>query len=435
MQIAIKDVFPEAKQQGEGQLDHQDIPIVVVGAGPVGVRTAQELKRQIAGCRIELFGNEPWAPYNRVKLSSYLAGEISHEEMDSTFALQDDPNIYTHFNEAVTAIDPDKRSVITRYGSVFKYRYLVIATGSRPLIPDIPGVGLQGVYTFRDMNDTHRLFARKTRSRHTLVIGGGLLGLESAKAMRRFNTRVTVVEHNAHLMFRQLDYSGSDILQKHIESLGIKVITNESVRQLLGSLRVQGVELRSGQTLRCDTVILATGVSPNIGLAKEAGLMTNRGILVNDSLQTSIPSIFAVGECVEHRGEVYGLVAPGYEQAAVVARIIAGKSAIYKGSLSVTSLRVVGCPVFSIGDIQKRDRESEMPNFTNEDIGVYRKLILDRNRLNGVIALGEWQDIPRLREMIYKRRRISPWQLWRFRKSGSLWKDRQSNAYFRPLMG
>ena len=430
MQSATESSLPDAPFQGESQSDSHDLPIVVIGAGPVGLRTAEELVRQIGESRIEIFGNEPWALHNRVKLSSYLAGEVAHEEMEGTFKLADNSNIQTHINEAVTDINPDTKSVTTRYGNVLHYRFLVIATGSQPFVPCIPGVGLQGVYTFRDMTDTHRLFARKARSRHTLVIGGGLLGLESAKAMRRFNTRVTVVEHNAHLMFRQLDRRGSRILQQHVESLGINVITNQSVRQILGTLHVQGVELCSGQTLRCDTVILAAGVSPNIDLAKEAGLKTNRGILVNDRLQTSDPSIFAVGECVEHRGEVYGLVDPGYEQAAVAACAIAGKPAVYRGPLSVTSLKVVGYPVCSIGDVRECDRQRQGSYFKDETIGVYRQLIIDRGRLIGVIALGEWHEIPRLREMIYNRRRIKPWQLWRFRSSGMLWRNRDTENLF-----
>lgn len=435
MQAATESPISETIDQGERQPDNSDLPIVVIGTGPVGIRIVHELMREDPGCRIELFGNEPWAPYSRAKLSSFLAGEIDLEEIDRNLELPDDPSIHVHYNEAVTGIDRDTKAVFTRYGNVFHYRYLVMATGSQPLIPDIQGVGLQGVYTFRDLTDTHRLFARKTRSRHTLIIGGGLLGLECAKAMRRFNTRVTLIEHNDHLMFRQLDSLASGMLKKHVEGLGIKVFTNESVRQILGTLGVQGAELRSGQTLKCDTVILATGILPNIELAKDAGLMTNRGILVNDSLQTSDASIFAVGECVEHRGEIYGLVAPGYEQAAVAACAMAGKPAIYRGSLSVTCLKVVGIPVFSFGDVQECAKRRGEPAFRDDAAGVYRKLILDRGRLVGVIALGGWGDIPRLREMIARHRWVKPWQLWIFRRTGSLWREQQSETYYKPSMG
>ena len=383
--------------------------------------------------RIDLFGDEPWSPYNRDKLSSYLAGEFSQREMDESLHIPKSPHIHTHFNEAVTHIDRKSRLVHTRYGNVFRYRYLVMATGSRPIVPVIPGVGLQGVYTFRDLNDSHRLFARKARSRNTLVIGGGLLGLEVAKAMRRFNTRVTVVEHNDHLMFRQLDRDAAALLQQRVESLGIKVITKDSIRQILGSLSVQGVELRSGYIMKCDTVILATGIQPNIELAKAVGLNTNRGILVNDRLRTSDPLIYAVGECVEYKGEVYGLVAPGYEQAAVAARAIARKPGRYRGSIAATSLKVVGCPVFSMGDVQERDWQRVDPTYFDTNAGSYRKLVLHRGRLVGVIAVGDWPEIHRLQKLLQQRRRLMPWQLWRFRTSGMLWPARKTHPENLPV--
>ncbi|MDJ0806400.1 MAG: FAD-dependent oxidoreductase [Gammaproteobacteria bacterium] len=419
----------------ETRRNRHDPPIVVIGTGPVGMRMVLELNRQDPACRIQLFGNEPWLPYDRVKLSSFLAGEIAHEEINGNCEFPDNPQIDAHYNEAVTRIDRASKTVTTRYGNIYPYRYLVIATGSQPQIPTIQGVGLQGVYTFRDMTDTHRLFARKTRSRHTLILGGGLLGLECAKAMRRFNTRVTVIEQHDHLMFRQLDRTGSSLLKRHVETLGIKVIIHDSVRQILGTLGVQGVELRSGRTLRCDTVILATGISPNIDLAREAGLQTKRGILVDDCMQTSDPCVFAVGECAEHRGEIYGLVAPGYEQTAVVARRMAGQPAKYTGSIAMTSLKVVGCPLFCIGDTQQRYRDGVDPSFIDEAEGIYRKLIMDRGRLKGLIALGAWHEIPRLREILRQGNRVRPWQLWRFRRTGAVWRGERRASYFKPSMG
>ena len=412
----------------------KDLPIVVIGAGPVGLRLVQELRRQDPACRIELFGNERWVPYNRVKLSSFLAGEIPHDEVEGETELPDDPDIHVHGNEAVTAIERGTKSIVTRFGSVYRYRHLVIATGSQPLIPMIPGVGLQGVFTFWDMTDTQRLYARKSRSRHTLIIGGGLLGLECAKAMRRFNTRVTVIEQQQHLMFRQLDPLGAGLLQKHVEAIGITIMTNDSVREILGTYNVQGVELNSGRALKCDTVVLATGITPNIELAREAGLETRRGILVDDQLRASDPDIFAVGECAEHQGEIYGLVAPGYEQAKVAASVIAGKPTTYKGSLYVTSLKVVGYQVTSFGITQK-SRITEVYSFMSEDEGIYRKLILEKGRLIGVVALGDWGEIPWLREGVQQRHRITLWQRWRFRRTGYLRRDEQRESIYKPSMG
>ncbi|MGD8589459.1 MAG: FAD-dependent oxidoreductase [Chromatiales bacterium] len=399
------------------------LPVIVIGAGPVGVRVVLELCRHLPECPVHLFSGEPWAPQRRFKLNSVLTSEIDQAELSQNISLSDKPHVVTHFNEYVVGIDRQSRTITTRYGNRYEYRRLILATGSDPNVPRIPGIGLAGVYTFRDMTDTDQLYTSMTRSRHTAVIGGGLLGLEAAKAMRRFNTRVTVIEHSAHLLFQQLDARGAGLLKSYMESLGIRVHTNEGVRQILGGLTVQGIELRSGVTFKCDTIILAAGVQPNIELACEAGLATGRGILVNDRLQTSDPLIYAVGECIEHRGVISGLVAPGYEQAYVVARAIADRPACYTGSISVTSLKVAGYPIFSMGDVRESHWQGDEPTFCDQSKGIYRKLVIERDRLVGVVAVGEWSEIPRLRDMIYNHRRLMPWQLWRFHKNGRIWRD------------
>jgi len=399
------------------------LPIIVIGAGPVGVRVVLELCRQLPECRIHLFSGEPWTAQKRIKPNSFLVTESDQAELSQNTGLTDSSQVITHFNEYVVGIDRINRAITTRYGNRYGYRHLILATGSKPNVPQIPGIGLEGVYTYRDMTDTQRLYAGMTRSRHTLVIGGGLLGLEAAKAMRRFNTRVTVIEHSSHLLFQQLDTRGAQMLRRHVEALGIRVYTNESIKQILGSLIVQGVQLRSGNIIKCDTIILAAGVQPNIELASESGLAIGRGILVNDRLQTSDTLIYAVGECVEHRGVIYGLAAPGYEQAYVVACAIADRPGCYTGSVSVTSLKVAGYPIFSMGEVRESDWQGDDPVYLDQAHGIYRKLIIERDRLIGVIALGDWSEIPRLRETVYNRRRLMPWHVWRFRRYGRLWRE------------
>lgn len=416
-------MLPEPSNEIALYPESDSLPVIVIGAGPVGVRVVLELCRHLPDCHIHLFSGEPWAPQKRIKSNSFLATEIDQAELIQNVSLSDKSHVITHFNEYVIGIDRESRTITTRYGNRYEYRHLILATGSNPKVPRIPGIGLAGVYTFRDMTDTHRLYASMTRSRHTVVIGGGLLGLEASKAMRRFNTRVTVIEHSAHLLFEQLDARGSEILQRHIESLGIRVHTNEGIRQILGGLTVQGIELRSGATFKCDTIILAAGVQPNIELACEAGLAIGRGILVNDRLQTSDPLIYAVGECIEHRGVISGQVAPGYEQAYVVARVIADRPASYTGSISVTSLKVAGYPIFSMGDVHESHWQGDDPIFYDQSQGVYRKLNIKCDRLVGVVAVGEWSEIPRLRDIIYNHRRLMPWQLWRFHNNGRIWRD------------
>jgi len=323
-------------------------PVIVVGAGPVGFRVCHDILRFNSNQSVVLFGDEPYAPYDRVKLSSYLAGDI-----DQVW-LQDKPGSIEQFKlmlgYRIVSIDRKAHCVYDNQGNQWPYSRLVMATGSRAYIPPIHGVELANVHSFRSLIDAEQLKARTITSRHTVVIGGGLLGLEAARAMQRFNTQVTVVEQSAWLMFNQLDEEASRLLQKQMKVGGVNVLTNMRVQSIGGDDRVESITLTGGQELECDTVIIATGIKSNIELAKEAGLYTRRGVLVNDAMQTNDPLISAVGECAEHRGMVYGLIQPGLEQAAVAASVITGGKAQYKGTQLVTQLKVVDSPVYSIGE-------------------------------------------------------------------------------------
>jgi len=397
-------------------------PIVIIGAGPVGQRVAAEFLQQSLQkpVPVVLFGDEPRELYDRVQLSGYLAGDIPDIAVTGQF--DDDPRLTRLLGTQIIAIDRERRLVIDFNGEACPWSQLVLATGSRAAVPPVPGIELAHVYRFRDLIDAEQLMARTVRSRHTVVIGGGLLGLEAARAMRRFNTRVSVVEQAAHLMFHQLDGDGAALLNGAVHQLGIEVICGARVKALRGTNQVEAVELADGTRLDCDTVVVATGITPNIELARDCGLHYHRGILVDDQMRSSDARIFAAGECAEHRNRVYGLVAPGYEQAAVVAHALARKTVSYTGSVTATRLKVVGCKVFSVGEIQL-----EWPRRTVEYIegngSVYRKLFLVGNRLDAAYALGTWQDASRIQEAVRRRRRLWPWQLKRFRHSGSLWQQ------------
>jgi nitrite reductase (NADH) large subunit len=291
------------------------LPVVIVGAGPVGIKTAQELHRRRTDVPIVIYGDEPSEPYNRVRLSGLLSGELTWQALTRDLALPQTRNVEARLGCAVVSIDRECRTVCDAAGYVQPYSNVVVATGSRPHVPRIPGMSLPGVYTFRDARDVQQLIARRVRTRRTIVLGGGLLGLEAARAMQRFNTHVHVVEHFTRLMMRQLDEAGARLLLEHVQGLGIDVILGDSAVRVLGGDRVSGLALRSGATLECDTIIVATGIQPNIELARAAGLHVGRGIRVNDRMQSSDPLIYAVGECAEHRDRVYGIVAPGLEQA------------------------------------------------------------------------------------------------------------------------
>ncbi len=399
--------------------------IVIVGAGPVGVRIAQELRRHAPDVPLVVFGAEPWRPYNRVGLTALIAGEKRFEDLVGDLHLPE-KGVEAHYHSRVVAIDRAKKRVQDEHGRVQVYKKLVLALGARAHVPELPGVTLSGVYTLRELSDAERLVARRARSRHTVVLGGGPLGLECARGMRRHGTEVTVIDHNPRVMARCLDPEAALLVQGHLAALGIRVLPREIVERVLGEGRVVGVALKGGVVLTCDTVVIATGIRPETALARAAGLAVGRGIRVNDAMQTTDLDIYAVGECAEHRGNVYGLVAPGYEQAAVAARHLTGGDARYLGTAAALRLKVVGCAVASVGEVEQQGLSVREARY--RDGKVYRKLIVERGRLRGAIAVGEWPEWPRVQEAVIARRRVWPWQLAGFRRRGALWPARQKGV-------
>lgn len=400
-------------------------PVVVVGTGPVGVRVVNELHRRAPGLPIVVYGAERWSPYNRVRLSSALAGETAWVDLMTETRLPGESSIDVRLGCAVAVIDRVGRCVVDAQSNVQPYRFLVLATGSTPHLPGIPGIELPGVYAFRDMDNALQLAARRARTHRTVVLGGGLLGIEAARAMQRSNTDVFLVEHYDRLMPRQLDAAASAVLRRNLQGSGIEVVLGDGPARVYGDTRVEGVQLRSGEVIPCDTVIVATGIRPNIELARRARLNVGRGIRVDDHMRTSDPFVFAVGECAEHRGQVYGLVAPGLEQAAVAAHSMAGGNVHYGGSIAATRLKVLSQPVFSMGEVGAE----ELPEAARQHVysvraeNRYRKLVVRRGRLIGALAMGSWDAIPRIQEAVTNGRRVWPWQLWHFRRHGTLWRE------------
>ena len=403
--------------------------IIVIGNGPVGVRTVQELIRMKRHALISIYGNEPWEPYNRAGLSSLLAGNVSREHIENRLEIPTNSNVRQFHNCPIDSINKIARYVTDYRGNIQFYSHLVIATGSSARIPNIPNIGLHGVFTFRDLNDTQRLLARITRSRRAVVVGGGLLGLETAVGLNRAHTAVSVVNNTTHLMSRQLDFASGELLAGRVKKLGISVILSDGVIAILGDHRVEGVKLRSGRVVECDTVVLAAGIVPNIDLAKLARLKYNRGIWVNERMQTSNPFIYAVGECAEFRNDIYGFVGPGLEQAAIVASNITGGSARYNGSQVAMSLKVVNSRVFSMGCVGENEYGPTVKKYiyTDPEKNIYRLLVIHRFRIIGVIALGDWPELNQIRDAYEKRRRTGPWRLYQFKKTGHLWQQHQSD--------
>lgn len=400
-------------------------PLIIVGTGPVGIACAQRLLNRDPSRSIILYGDEPWQPYDRVRLTSLLAGDVSLDDLAIPLRTTRAARLVSHFNCAVVEIDRERQRLRDQLGRWQHYSQLVLAVGSSAAVPDIPGVTLKGVYKLRDLNDVEGLIARRARSRNTVVLGGGLLGLEAARSMQRSHTRVSLVHRGPRLLNRQLDQGAGDLLYEGVATLGIDISLNTSLRAVKGDRQVQSVLLSDGRELGCDTVIIATGIRPNIELARKAGISVGKGIRVNDAMQTSDPSVYAIGECAEHREQVHGLVAPGLEQARVAAEHLAGGDAHYTGSIQATSLKVVNTATFSMGRVgeQEDPRFDRSSHYCDPANGIYRKLVTRRGRAVGAVALGGWGELGRVREAITHGRRLWPHQLWRLRYRGRLWPE------------
>lgn len=400
-------------------------PVVIVGGGPSGVRVAQEVTRR--GLPAILFNSERWKPYNRLKLTPFLAGEVQIGVVYQPTLLPRGALFAQYTGHSIVAIDREAKTVENQFGRRWRYSKLVLCVGSRPHIPPIPGNDLAGVYCFRSFDDVERLVARAVRSRRTAVIGGGLLGLEAARGMARRKVDTVVVEHESHLMARQLDLAGGKLLGAQIVAMGLDVRAGCSVKTIAGEGRVEYLTLSTGEAIACDTVVLCTGIRSNTELAREAGIAIGRGIAVNDAMQTSDPDVYAVGECAEHDGHVYGLVAPGLEQAAVAAAHLAGESASYSGSVPTTKLKVVGTDVFSMGDVEQIDQRNDVRTvaWRSEDETQYRRLVLMGGRLIGALGVGDWPEVNQVQQAVRARARLWPWQMRRFEREGRAFTDRQ----------
>ncbi len=372
--------------------------LVMVGNGMAGVRTLEELlKIAPEQYEITVFGAEPHPNYNRILLSPLLAGEMTLEQI----ILNDrqwyaDHGITLHLGKTVSTIDRVRRKVIADDGLEAPYDRLLLATGSRPFLLPVPGNDLPGVISYRDIADTEQMIDAARRYRHAVVIGGGLLGLEAANGLKLRGMDVTVVHLADWLLERQLDETAGRMLQKSLEDRDLKFLLGKQTEQLIAgeSGRVAAIRLKDGLQLAADLVVMAIGIRPNTQLAESAGIYCHRGVVVNDTMQTYDPKIYAVGECVSHRGIAYGLVAPLFEQGKVAANHLAHYGiGRYTGSITSTKLKVTGIDVFSAGDfIGGKDSEEIVLN--DAAGGVYKKLVIRDNRLVGGVLYGDTADGP-----------------------------------------
>jgi nitrite reductase (NADH) large subunit len=356
---------------------------------------------------IAVIGYEPRLAYNRVLLSSVLAGETASHEIELRPASWwRDRGVTLKYGCAATEIDLGRRELKIAGEESVAFSKLVLATGSAPLRLNVPGADLAGVHTFRDSRDVDLLLTLAAQKKRVVVVGGGLLGLEAAYGLAKAGTPVTLIHLMDRLMERQLDAPAAGLLKTLVERKGIEVLLNANTARLHGRSFVEGIELTDGRRLDADAVIFAAGIRPNVALAKDAGIPVNRGIVVDDHLQTAAANVFALGECAEHRGICYGLVEPAYEQARVLAQHLAGKCASYSGSVVATNLKVSGVAVFSAGDFIAADG-TETIVLNDAGHGTYKKLVIANGRLSGAVLVGDTADALWYFELIRTREQIA----------------------------
>ncbi len=368
--------------------------LVLIGNGMAGVRTLEELLKIAPDLYdITVFGAEPYPNYNRILLSPVLAGEKTIDDIilnDRRWYEENGITLYT--GKTVVKIDRRNRKVIADDGTEAEYDRLLLATGSHPIVLPLPGNDLDGVVTFRDIHDVEQMIEAARKYRRAVVIGGGLLGLEAANGLMVQGMDVSVVHIAEWLMERQLDPYAGELLKKSLEDRGMKFIMPAVTEAILGDKRVEGVRFKDGLEVPADLVVMAVGIRPNTDLAKSAGLYCERGVVVNDTLQTYDPRIYAVGECVQHRGQTYGLVAPLFEQAKVAANHLARLGyARYTGSVTSTKLKVTGIDLFSAGNFMGGEGCEEIV-MKDAAHGIYKKLVIEDNRIVGAVLYGDTVD-------------------------------------------
>ncbi len=386
--------------------------LVVIGNGMAGMRTVEELLKIAPDLYdITIFGAEPHGNYNRVLLSPVLAGEKRVADIIlHPLEWYLEHHVCLHSGDPVVAIDRARRRVTARSGIEASYDRLLIATGSKPMVLPVVGKDLKGVVTFRDLDDVNTMLAAAKPGARAVVIGGGLLGLEAANGLKCRGMEVTVVHLQARLMDRQLDATAAALLQLSLESRRIDFKLLASTAAILGDAQVSGVRFADGSALPADLVVMTAGVRPNIELALAAGLCCERGIVVDDTLQTYDPSVYAVGECVQHRNHTFGLVAPLWEQARVCAAHLAEIGiARYVSSRPPTQLKVTGIDLFSVGDFTGGTR-SESLVFRDVKCGIYKRLIVEDDTVRGAVLYGDTADGPWYTELINEARNIGPFR-------------------------
>jgi nitrite reductase (NADH) large subunit len=384
---------------------------VIIGGGVAGVTAAQSLRALDPTCEIVLLAEEPYPYYYRPKLWEFLAGKVAQDALffrpAEWYASQ---RIDFRLTTPAASIHPAEHQVALGGGERLAYDRLLLATGARPFTPPVPGFERSGVFCLRTLDDAIAIRARAAGRRNAVVLGGGLLGLETAHALAAGGLAVTVVEVAPHLLPRQVDREGAAVLQKHLEATGLRIVTGTEAAVLTGAADVQGISLKDGVQLAADLVLFSTGIIPRVELARAAGLAVNRGVVVDEHLRTDAEDLFAAGDAAEHNHTVYGLIQPAIEQARAAAEQMAGSAkAVYPGTMSSATLKIVGIDLASLGEATVDDAAYTILRKATA-AGEYVRLTLKDGVLVGAIFLGAMHGVMPAKQLIAARKNVAPWQ-------------------------
>lgn len=377
---------------------------VIVGNGVAGVTAAQALVQADPSGEVHVFGREPYPYYRRPLLWEFIAGQIEQEAVFYRPAeWYAERGIHLHLGVEVAALNPVAHRITLADGSPVEYDRLLLATGGHSFIPPCEGSDKQGVFALRTLDDARAIKAYAQEVSTALIIGGGLLGLETARALATAGLAVTVVEFFPYLLPRQLDVEGAQVLQTLLKAQGLRVVTGATTEAIVGSSRVEGIRLKDGRILPAEMVVFSTGMRSETGLAQAAGLQVNKGVVVDEQLQTSAQDVYAAGDVAEFEGRVYGIIPPAIEQARIAAaNMVAPGSATYAGSVPSTTLKVAGAEVTTLGEALAEGEGYTALRRVDEDAGRYRKFVLRNGRIVGVILLNEPERTRQVARLIGK---------------------------------
>ena len=381
--------------------------VIIVGNGLAGIISAKTLRELDKKVEIEVFAGEKYHYYPRPNLIEFLAGTIPLERM---FAFSQEwygeQNINIHLEKQVTRIFPDSQEIEVDGRKKEKYESLLLANGSSSFIPPFKGTDKKGVFALRTLDDAFELLEYIKNHKKVVVIGGGLLGLETARALKSRGARVEVVEFFERLLPRQLDIQGASLLKDLIENMGIKVHLGLATEEILGQDEVKGLKFKGEKEIETDTAVVAAGVRPNIRIAKEAGLETDRGLVVDDYLQSSNPKIFAAGDVIQHLGKVYGIIPASFNQARIVASNILGKKEKYEGTVPSNTLKIVGLDVMCAGIVNPEEDSYEEFRKEKKDEGMYKKVVIHQGVVVGAIWMGTKKGASEINRLISQKANV-----------------------------